>query len=138
MIVLPPAPAVPPDEIFGRINRVREAMSRARIGALLLTSQNNVEYFSGYRTLSWTSNTRPVFLVIGRKEFVLIGSTTEERNLATTHRLFRAQLYRGFIENALPVAVDCLCRAVAHMEPLVALDYGRDTFGRGSIALLSG
>lgn len=133
-VALPPAPGIPSEEIASRLKRVREHMEKAGVSALLLSAQNNVEYFSGYRTLSWTSNTRPIFLVINLNCAVLIGSSTEERNLATQQRPFDVRLYRGFIADALPIIVDSL--RGESQRPVVAVDYGADMFGRGSIALL--
>jgi Xaa-Pro dipeptidase len=133
-----PDTAPPLAEIQDRLRRIRIEMEAEGLQLLLLSGENNVFYFSGYRTLSWTSNSRPVFFVIGLEEAVLVGSATEERNLATAARPFSACLYRGFIAEAVPVLVHACrelgCGAIRE----IGLDYGIDCYGRGSLALLDG
>jgi Xaa-Pro aminopeptidase len=129
--------AVPPlAEIQDRLRRVRIEMDAAGLQVLVLSGENNVFYFSGYRTLSWTSNSRPVFFVIGLEEALLVGSATEERNLATAVRPFSARFYRGFIAEAVPVIVHACQELGCGTVRGIGLDYGIDCYGRGSLALL--
>lgn len=47
-----------------RTERAQEAMSRQGIGALFLTSEPEVRYFTGFRTQFWQSPTRPWFAIV--------------------------------------------------------------------------
>ncbi|MEM6944022.1 MAG: Xaa-Pro peptidase family protein [Pseudomonadota bacterium] len=52
------------DEYLARLARAQELMSEAKLGALLLTTEPEVRYFSGFLTRFWESPTRPWFLVV--------------------------------------------------------------------------
>ena len=54
----------PDSEYEGRLERAHRAMQRAGLDALLFTTEAEVRYFTGFRTLFWQSPTRPWFLVI--------------------------------------------------------------------------
>ena len=54
----------PSSEYEARLERVQRAMHRDGIDALLFTTEAEVRYFSGFRTLFWQSPTRPWFLVV--------------------------------------------------------------------------
>ncbi len=47
-----------------RLTRGQDGMSRAGLGALLLTTEAEIRYFTGYLTRFWESPSRPWFLVI--------------------------------------------------------------------------
>ncbi|CAK0799625.1 unnamed protein product [Prorocentrum cordatum] len=51
-------------EVQSRILRAQGAMREAGLDALLLTTEANVRYFSGYHSPFWQSPTRPWFLVV--------------------------------------------------------------------------
>lgn len=51
-------------EFRGRVARAQAAMARADLAALLLTTEPEVRYFSGYLTRFWESPTRPWFLIL--------------------------------------------------------------------------
>jgi Xaa-Pro aminopeptidase len=61
-------PAFVPDfaeaEFEQRLARVHSAMAGLRLDALLITTEAELRYFSGFRTLFWQSPTRPWFLII--------------------------------------------------------------------------
>ncbi len=135
MLPLPPL-TPPPGEIETRITRLRGQMTKRDIGAVLLTGQNNIEYFSNYRSLSWTSNTRPIFFLVGAASAILIGSQTEERNVTSEPRIFDVLFYRGFLADAIPVVVGALAKLTSERGAKIGIDYGQDMFGRGSIALI--
>src|SRR5579863_2468221 len=103
-----PSLTPPPGEIETRLTRLRGQMAKRDIGAVLLTGQANIEYFSHYRSLSWTSNTRPIFLLVGAANAILIGSRTEERNVTSEPRLFDVAFYQGFLADAVPMVVSAL------------------------------
>jgi Xaa-Pro aminopeptidase len=51
-------------EYRARLGRAQQFMSHADLGALLLTTEPEVRYFTGYLTRFWESPTRPWFLVV--------------------------------------------------------------------------
>ncbi len=54
----------PPAEFAGRIARAQSMMGAAGLGALLLTTEPEVRYFTGFLTRFWESPTRPWFLIV--------------------------------------------------------------------------
>lgn len=57
-------PDFPITEFEGRLERVQAAMHAAKLDALLFTTEPEIRYFTGFRTLFWQSPTRPWFLVV--------------------------------------------------------------------------
>ena len=57
-------PLFPPEEFRARTERAQKRMAQAGIEALLLTTEADVRYFSGYLTRFWESPTRPWFLIV--------------------------------------------------------------------------
>ena len=51
-------------EFATRCTHAQAAMERAEVGALLLTSEAEIRYFTGFMTQFWQSPTRPWFVVI--------------------------------------------------------------------------
>ncbi len=51
-------------EFEARLERAQRLMREARLGALLLTTEPEVRWFSGFLTQFWQSPTRPWFLVV--------------------------------------------------------------------------
>ena len=56
----------PVSEYESRLERAQRAMSTRGFDALLFTTEAEVRYFSGFRTLFWQSPTRPWFLIVPR------------------------------------------------------------------------
>ncbi|GAB4576567.1 MAG: Xaa-Pro peptidase family protein [Roseibium sp.] len=56
----------PEAEFAARTERAQRAMRAAGLDALFFTTEAEVRYFSGFRTLFWQSPTRPWFLVVPR------------------------------------------------------------------------
>ena len=54
----------PTDEYTGRIDRVRREMAARGLDALIVTSKENVVYFTGLQTIGWDSKHRPIVVVI--------------------------------------------------------------------------
>jgi Xaa-Pro aminopeptidase len=54
-------------ELERRCERARALMHQHALDAMLLTSERNVEYFSGFASDLWASPTRPFYLVIPRE-----------------------------------------------------------------------
>ncbi|MGR3913624.1 MAG: Xaa-Pro peptidase family protein [Gammaproteobacteria bacterium] len=59
-----PPRGFPRDEFARRLTAAQRAMQDARFDALLLTTEPNVRYFSGFFTQFWESPTRPWFLLL--------------------------------------------------------------------------
>ncbi|MGR3984070.1 MAG: Xaa-Pro peptidase family protein [Gammaproteobacteria bacterium] len=59
-----PPRGFPRDEFARRLDTAQLAMRDARFDALLLTTEPNVRYFSGFFTQFWESPTRPWFLLL--------------------------------------------------------------------------
>ncbi len=53
-----------PDEYEARLARCQAAMGAAGLDALFFTSEAEMRYFTGFRTLFWHSPTRPWFLIV--------------------------------------------------------------------------
>lgn len=56
--------AFEPGEYAARLARAQAAMARAGIGALLLTTEPELRYFTGFLTRFWESPSRPWYLVV--------------------------------------------------------------------------
>ncbi len=132
---LPPDSRLPTSEIPSRLRALRRQMSEEAVDLLLLTGQSNLEYFSGHKSLTWLSHSRPLFLLVGADEAVLVASRAEERNVLSAERPFRSAFYQGFLADAIPVIAREARQITASSAPTVAIDYGTDMFGRGSLAL---
>ncbi len=59
-----PARGFERSEYEGRVARAQARMAQAGIEALLLTTEPEVRYFTGYLTRFWESPTRPWFLLV--------------------------------------------------------------------------
>ncbi len=55
------------DEFEARTARAQRLMAAREIDALLLTTEPELRYFSGFRSQFWESPTRPWFLVVPRE-----------------------------------------------------------------------
>ncbi len=59
-----PARGFPESEFEARTSGMQETMHAEKIDAVLLTTEPNVRYFSGFLTQFWQSPTRPWFLIV--------------------------------------------------------------------------
>ncbi|OUS04999.1 peptidase M24 [Rhodobacterales bacterium 52_120_T64] len=57
-------PDFPISEFEDRLNRVQIAMHTEKLDALFFTTEAEMRYFTGFRTLFWQSPTRPWFLIV--------------------------------------------------------------------------
>lgn len=133
-------PALCPIPFSGTELRAREEAIRRELdveGAdvLVLTAQSNIEYLTDYRSLSWAYHSRPLMAVLTGSELVLVASRTEARNLAERERVFRTAFYDGYLAEC----VECVLAEVRRQRPRsIAIDWGADMFGRGSVLLSCG
>ena len=56
----------PASEFETRVTRAQAMMEAANLDALLLTTEPEVRYFTGYLTRFWESPTRPWFVIVPR------------------------------------------------------------------------
>jgi len=61
-----PSRGFPLAEFVARLERVQRLMSEADLDAMLLTTEENIRYFSGFLTQFFQSPTRPWFLIVPR------------------------------------------------------------------------
>ncbi|MEL7464436.1 MAG: Xaa-Pro peptidase family protein [Pseudomonadota bacterium] len=59
-------PDFPTAEFEARLARAQKEMTAAGLDALFLTTESELRWFTGFRTLFWQSPTRPWFLVVPR------------------------------------------------------------------------
>lgn len=60
----PPPRGFPDTEFHARLERAQRLMHQAGLGALMLTTEPEVRWFSGFLTPFWQSPTRPWFLIV--------------------------------------------------------------------------
>jgi Xaa-Pro dipeptidase len=59
-----PARGFPPEEFARRLERAQEYLRRDGLAGLLVTSPQQVRYFTGFDTQFWESPTRPWYTVV--------------------------------------------------------------------------
>lgn len=122
-------------ELRGRQEAIRREVDVDGADVLVLAAQSNIEYMTGYRSLSWAYHSRPLMAVLTGTELVLVAARTETRNLAQSERLFRTAFYDGYLTEC----VDCVLAEVGRQRPRrIAIDWGADMFGRGTVPLAVG
>ncbi|RKT10793.1 Xaa-Pro aminopeptidase [Paraburkholderia sp. RAU2J] len=131
-----PAPPVSESELRQRLANIRREMANAKIDVIVLTDKKNVDYFTDYQELSWDHKARPIFAAISSRDFALFGSLGEARTVELRSRIFDPVYYNGYLDEAV-IAVsnwvkDMTTGGAAH----IAVDYGQDMFGRGSLGLV--
>ena len=70
----PPPRGFPVSEFENRLARAQAMMAQAGLDALLLCSEPEVRYFTGFLTQFWQSPTRPWFVIVpkGAKPIAVI------------------------------------------------------------------
>jgi Xaa-Pro aminopeptidase len=134
----PPSAPVPVAELELRLGRARRLMATRGIDAIALTDQHNIEYFTGYLTLSWAYNARPVLALLTQDQLLVFAARTERRNIEQIARPFTPIYYDGFLREAVDALLAAWDPIRASGRSLAAVDYGQDMFGRGTLALVEG
>lgn len=135
-----PAPLAPATEFTDRVGRLQGEMESAGVDFVVVTSRENFEYFSNYRSMAWTYHARPLFLVVGRSSATIVASRADESSLAVEDNACDVLIYEGFLPEAAD-AVASICGNVhesPHASTVIALDYGHELAGRGSLRLIEG
>ncbi|RUW18681.1 aminopeptidase P family protein [Mesorhizobium sp. M4B.F.Ca.ET.143.01.1.1] len=126
------------DEYRDRIDTLRKCMAEQSVDAFVISDQDNFEYFSGYKSLFWASKARPYFLVVLKDSdaVMVVAAAAEAKAFSQTSELPAGlvhQQYSGFIEGAVDKVTEVLGRADPRR---IALDYGFESFGVGSLSLI--
>lgn len=130
-----PMPDVPPGEHSTRMHKLRREMEKRRVDIIVLTDQVNIEYFLGYHSLTWAYKARPLLAVISPSDQTLIASRAEIRNVEHAAGEFGAAYYAGYLSDACK-ALSGIIASHHSGHPVIAVDYGQDFFGRGSLELI--
>lgn len=124
-------------EVNERVAQLKRSMRDAGLDAIVLTAQHNFEYYTGYRTLFWLSDTRPFFAVVrlDKPGISIVLNQGERRDSFSRYNPdVHLVSYQGFTQFALQATVNYLGDLPRGSS--VGLDYGRDMNGRGSLSLI--
>lgn len=131
---MPAAAPLPVTEYRSRTARAQQAMAAQGIAALLLISEPDVRYFTGFLTRFWESPTRPWFLVLpaaGAPVAVIpaIGVDLRGQSWITDIRSWDAPDYAddgvGLLAETLVELVPSGGRIGVPLEPSLVLGPGR-------------
>jgi Xaa-Pro aminopeptidase len=123
-----PARGFSPDEFRARLARAQDRMAAEGFDALLLTTEPEVRYFTGYLTRFWESPSRPWFLVVpasGDPVAVIpsIGAFLMGKTWITDIRTWRAP---DLEDDGVTLLADTL-RELAGAKGRVAVPMGHET-----------
>jgi Xaa-Pro dipeptidase len=123
-------------EIRTRQVRIKQEMDKRNVDVLILTSRDNFEYFTGFRSMFWASTTRPFYAVIvsDRAESTILVHLSEQRSSVFDPGASEFVYYAVFLRDALRVLVETVAKQAPEAKR-IAIDYGDDMFGRGSLTL---
>ncbi|MDF1791684.1 MAG: Xaa-Pro peptidase family protein [Thalassobaculaceae bacterium] len=132
-----PPRGFPPMEFEARLARAQALMAERGLGALLLTTEPDIRWFTGYLTQFWLSPTRPWFLVVpaaGKPIAVIptIGSETMARTWIDDIRTWSSP---HPTDDGLSLLIDTLSE-VAGAAGAVGLPMGLESFVRMPLAEL--
>ncbi|MEM9578046.1 MAG: Xaa-Pro peptidase family protein [Pseudomonadota bacterium] len=118
----------PPEEFEARVSQTQGRMARVGIEALLLTTDADIRYFTGFLTRFWESPTRPWFLVLpaeGKPIAVIpsIGAPLMRRTWLDDIRTWRAPNYD---DDGVSLLVDTL-GSVTSKDGMIGLPGGNGT-----------
>ncbi|MGZ9722701.1 M24 family metallopeptidase [Rhizobium miluonense] len=122
------------DEVMARVATLKQNMADAGIDAVLITGEHNFVYFSGFRTLFWLSNARPLMALVERNRdgITILVNRSERRNVEqSAYPGVTPAFYDGFTDAALQAAGDLVAKLPAGSR--IGFDYGYDMMGRGSV-----
>lgn len=124
-------------EYQARLDKLRGKMAANSIDVFVISDRENFEYFSGYKSLFWASKARPFFLIVPQAgDVVVVASASESRAFKQTiNRVpgLAHRPYSGFTDACVAVLLDV---AAEYAPSRIALDYGFESFGLGSLTLI--
>ena len=112
----------PLNEYLDRLDRIRCFMEESKLDAVLLTSRDNVEYLSGFSTVSWRLPDKRFWLVIPlEEEPILTVDLVHEMNAQETSCIEDVRIWgkdgRSYIEHLVDIFRDLmLCGKNVGME----------------------
>ena len=76
----------PPEEFEARWERLSSAMTEVRLDAILVSTESNFGYISGFASQTWVSPTRPRYLILPRRAapVAVVPTSNAQGMLATT------------------------------------------------------
>ncbi len=102
-------PEFPREEYDARWRRAREAMGRAGMDALLVTSEANYRYFSGHYSGFWISKARPMLMLLPREREPVLLLTKNQVPLAEAMSpIADIRSWDGFMAEAVPALADTI------------------------------
>lgn len=108
------------EEYRARLARARTEMESHEIDALLVTSKENVVYFTGLQTIGWDSKHRPIVVLIPRDEALPVLMILPETLLnvaATTSWVTELRPWGGWrVEGAASDPIVAACQAVGELN----------------------
>lgn len=127
-----PPRGFPAAEYEARLDRTHRAMAESDIDALLLTTEADIAYLSGFRTQFWRSPTRPWFLVVPKRG----------KPIAVIPEIGAACMARGWIDDIRTWSsphptddgVSLLTATLSEYPGKVGLPMGRETHLRMPLA----
>lgn len=134
----PGAPTWPNDnEIRARVSLLKDNMATEGVDAMVLTSQHNCEYYTGYQSLFWLSDTRP-FVAIVRRDRPGVLVVTDQMGRRSEFFQRKDDVTPSFYTGFTAAAMEQVGKTLDDLPEgsTVGFDYGADMYGRGSIALI--
>lgn len=135
---LPPAPDVPASELATRVNNIRTEMDADKIDVIVLTDVKNIRYFTDFSSVAWYFNSRPFFVVITATELIFFAADYEQVYVESKPRGFSARYYAGYANDGATCVAGAVRDLFKGSKPTVAIDYGEEMAGRGSLPLIEG
>jgi Xaa-Pro dipeptidase len=110
----------PTDEYAGRVEKARALMAVQGIDALLVSSKENVVYFSGLQTIGWDSKHRPLMVLIcqdSSKPVVMVLPESLSRVAYETSWIDELRPWGGWrMKDAPPDPITGMHRAFAELD----------------------
>ncbi len=132
----PLAPAVPTDELAARLKNIRREMDVDQLDLIVLTDLKNIQYFTDFRTMSWTFNSRPGIVLITATDLIAIAANHEKQHIDWKPRVFTPRYFDGYHAESVAMTESTIRDMFKGKTPRIAIDYGVEMNGRGSLLLV--
>jgi Xaa-Pro aminopeptidase len=125
-----PLPPIPAAEYKSRVERTKELLEAARVDALLVTSEDNYRYLTGFDSPTWVNLTRPRYCVVPRvgEPFLVVPANAAiicERTAPSVPDV-RTWIAPNPADDGVSIVVDGL-RAFATKHKRVAAELGAES-----------
>lgn len=132
----PPPPPVPAEELASRLKNIRREMEIDELDVIVLSDVKNMQYFTDYRSLHWYFSSRPMFALITADDLIVVGAKHEKPHIEFKPRAFSPRFYDGYVDEAVVLTADSIRDMFVGKAPRLAIDYGEEMAGRGSLPLI--